>query len=254
MDGDHAVSAEFEPIPPRHLTVTLNLAPGRRRHRRQRPRRDRLRRALRGRLRRRLGGDADGGRRRGQHARALGRLRSNPSPGECVVTMDAARAVEAVFAGAPEPEPEPPAPPQRRTLSVLTTGTGGATVPAPLRLGPGRPLHPNVTGGGPSVAAAEDGDRLAAPDETLGERSHHRRLPRPAHLHVPHRDDLQPRDPFGVQPPSCPRRGPRLDPRGEEGLGHRQRRQRELTQRSLRPARVEQPLDPAAHERAPARA
>jgi hypothetical protein len=127
MDEDRVVSAEFEPIPPQHLSVT--------------------RTSLRGGTGTVVSvpagiacgavcaGDFDEGSvvtlttvaAAGNTLERWNGCDSNPSPGECVVTVDAARTVEAVFAGPPEPEPAPPAPPQRRTLSVLTTGTGGAT-------------------------------------------------------------------------------------------------------------------------------
>ena len=127
IDADAVVTAEFEPIPQRHLTVlssgggggsgtiasipagidcgavcgedfdeasavTLIATPG-------------ARRALSG----------------------WSGCDSEPGPRECRVTMDAAREVEARFEALPEPPPPPPPPPPgQRILSVLSTTTGGA--------------------------------------------------------------------------------------------------------------------------------
>ena len=127
MNADHAVTAEFEPIPQRHLTVvssgisggvgsvasapagidcgavcagdfdeaspvTLTATPG-------------SRSAL----------------------VSWSGCDSEPSAKECTVTMNAARTVEARFEPLPDPPPPPPVLPGQRVLSVLSTATGGAS-------------------------------------------------------------------------------------------------------------------------------
>ncbi len=52
---------------------------------------------------------------------------AEPGPGQCQVTMGAARAVSADFEPVQKPPPPPPAPPVLRTLTVTQTGVGAAT-------------------------------------------------------------------------------------------------------------------------------
>jgi hypothetical protein len=124
MDADHTVSAEFEPIPPRHLTLvrsgsgtgTITSRPvgidcG----------------AV-------CGGDFDEGSVvtltaiPEPHSAFSGwtGCDSEPSPEQCAVAMDAVRTVTSAFDTVAEPSPPPP-PPAQRSLSVSTTGTGAST-------------------------------------------------------------------------------------------------------------------------------
>ncbi len=124
MLGNHAVSAEFEPIPQLHLTVnrsgggagTVSSAPA--------------------------GIDcgsvceADFDEASTLTLRATAAPHSafagwtgcdsEPGPGECVVTMSAARAVTASFDAVVDPPPPPPPPPGQRILAVSTAATGAA--------------------------------------------------------------------------------------------------------------------------------
>jgi hypothetical protein len=137
LAGNRQVSAEFEPVPPRHLTVlrsgngtvasapagidcgatcdadfdeaaavTLTASPA-------------------------SGGKLD-------HWNGCD---SNPSPEQCRVMIDAPRQVEAVFAPSPQPPASPPIAPGQRILSVLATGSGAAagtvtSAPAGIDCGP----------------------------------------------------------------------------------------------------------------------
>jgi Divergent InlB B-repeat domain len=127
IDEDHTVNAEFEPASPRHLSVarsfagggdgTVTSAPG--------------------------GidcgasceGDFDEGSAVtlaatpgvGSSLTSWSGCDSNPSPLRCTVTMNAAREVQARFAGPGDPRPPQPPAPEQRTLSVVATGSGGAT-------------------------------------------------------------------------------------------------------------------------------
>ena len=127
MNENRAVSAEFEPVPPLHLSVLASFAA-----------------AASGTVTSVpagidcgavCGGDFDEGSEvtltatpgpRSELASWSG-CDSNPSPLRCTVTMNAVRQVQALFAGPGDPPPPKPAPPEQRVLSVLSTATGAAT-------------------------------------------------------------------------------------------------------------------------------
>jgi hypothetical protein len=127
MGEDHTVSAEFEPIPPRHLTVLRSFVGAGSGMVTSAPAGIDCGVACEG--------DFDEGSEvtltavpaAGSGVDGWTGCDSNPSPGECRVTMNAARSVEAQFRDLPGPPPPPPVTPQRRILSVLATGTGTAT-------------------------------------------------------------------------------------------------------------------------------
>jgi hypothetical protein len=127
MDEDHVVDAEFEPLPPRQLSVAvsssaagsgtvLSIPAG----------------IDCGAV---CAGEFDEGSAvtlaatpgAGASLASWSGCDSNPSPLRCTVTMNAARVVQALFVGPGDPPPPKPTPPEQRTLSVVATGTGSAT-------------------------------------------------------------------------------------------------------------------------------
>jgi hypothetical protein len=124
---DHAVSAEFEPIPQRHLSVVASFAGGAGGAVTSAPAGIDCGAACEGDFDEDSEVTLTAVPTAGSAVDHWTGCDSNPSPGGCRVTMNAARSVEAHFRGPPVPPAPPPFVPQPRILSVLSTGTGTAT-------------------------------------------------------------------------------------------------------------------------------
>jgi hypothetical protein len=141
MGEDRAVGAQFEPVPPRRLSVARSFAG-----------------AAEGTVTSgpagiecglTCAGEFDEGStvtltaNLGPHTEfgGWGGCDATPDPLRCTVTMDAAREVGAAFVAAPPPPPPQLVPPEQRILSVLTTATGngsGTVISAPAGIECGR--------------------------------------------------------------------------------------------------------------------